>query len=293
MSKMKTISVINMKGGVGKTTLTVNLAAALAKYHQKKILLVDNDPQFNATQSVVPTKQYLDFIKDRKKCTILDVYRERPSEAPSLAMGTQKIKVPKPKLSNCVIRVRRYSGAHVDLIPSTLGLMELDSPHLGTEQKLSIFLDTIRGAYDFILIDCPPTMSLFTLSAFIASDGYIIPIKPDHLSSIGIPLLERAIERYSLTTRKNVRQIGIIFTLVKKHETTDAIMDQLRKTNRFCFDTHIKQGVNVAKAVRELQTLFEYPKTRSQQGTQIKELAKELLTRVHALETKRTKTNEN
>jgi chromosome partitioning protein len=283
--KIKTIAVINMKGGVGKTTLAVNLSVALAKYHKRRVLLIDNDPQFNATESLVSAQDYLRFIKDSNKCTILDIYRDRPCQAPSIVSGKLKIEVPNPSLKNSVIRVRNYNKeSYVDLLPSTLELMELDSPNLGTEQRLSFFVDEIKDAYDFVFIDCPPTMSLFALSAFIASDGYIIPIKPDHLSSIGISLLERAIDRYSKTTRKRVEQIGIVFSLVKKHETTDEIMDSLRKTNRFCFNAYIKQGINVARAVQELQTLFEFGKTKHLQGSEIESLTAEFLNRLDNLE---------
>lgn len=283
MTKITTIAIINMKGGVGKTTIATNLAGSLAKYYNKKILLIDNDPQFNATQSLVPIDDYLKFINDEKKCTVLDIYRDRQSTAPSLVTGKQKIDTPKPNLKNCIIRVKEYSKGNVDLLPSTLQLMELDSPPLGTEQKLSIFVDEIKDAYDYIFIDCPPTLSLFTLSAFIAADGYIIPIKPDHLSALGIPLLERAIERYSIIARKKVKQIGIIFTLVKQHQTTESMMNNLRKS-RFCFDEILKQGINVARAVEKLKLLFEYDSTKILQGKQIREITDQLVKRIDSLE---------
>jgi chromosome partitioning protein len=193
---IKVISVINMKGGVGKTTLTTNLTGTLAKYHGKKVLLVDNDPQFNATQSLVKSADYLAFINNSNKCTILDIYRDRPTSTPSITKGKVKVTVPKPSINNIIINVRTYSPGRLDILPSTLALMELDAPSLGTEQRLSIFIDQIKNEYDFIFIDCPPTMSLYTLSGFIASDAYLIPVKPDILSSIGFSLLERAISSY-------------------------------------------------------------------------------------------------
>jgi len=286
MVEIKIISLINMKGGVGKTTLSVNLAIALAKYHNKKVLLIDNDPQFNTTQSVMSIQDYFKHVQDPKKCTILDIYRERLTTGPSIVNGKNKVEVPTPSLSNCTIRIRNYSGSHVDLLPATLDLMELDRPQLGDENKLSFFIGDIKRAYDFIIIDCPPTMSLFTLSAYIASDAFIIPIKPDHLSSIGISLLDRAILRYQKTSRKNVISLGVIFTLVKQHPSTDAVMLSLKQTGRYCFSEHIKQGVNAAKAVGELKALFEFNASKRPQGEQIKSITSELLKRITEIKKK-------
>ena len=114
------------------------------------------------------------------------------------------------------MRVRIYGNKNknLDLIPSTLQLMELDTSKRGTENRLKRFISKIRRAYDIILIDCPPTLSIFTLSAYLASDAYIIPIKPDHLSSIGIPLLRRAIQEYEEDYNKKLDFLGIVFTMV-------------------------------------------------------------------------------
>ena len=281
---MKIFSVINMKGGVGKTTVAVNIAIALAKFHSRRVLLIDNDPQFNATQSLITGKQYLDFINNPDKCSILDIYRDKVVASPSIAKGRIERDIVEPTIKNSVINVRHFAHGKLDLLPSTLQLMELDSPQLGTEQKLSIFIDKIEGAYDFIIIDCPPTMSLFTLSAYIASEGYVIPIKPDHLSSIGISLLERAINNYSRISRKKVEQIGVIFSMVKTHSSTEQVMDSLRKSKRYCFKPVVKQGVNAARAVEELKALFEYQPSKAEMGKQIEEITKELLERIEEIE---------
>lgn len=279
MEKTITMALINMKGGVGKTTLTANIAYALAKFHNKKVLLIDNDPQFNATQYFVPTDSYIKYIENPSKCTVLDIYVDRTKVVPSIVSKKMKpIEVPKPTLTNSTIPI--YSGSgKLDLIPSTLNLMEIiDVAARGTEIRLKKFINNIKDAYDFIFIDCPPTMSLFTLSAYLAADAYIIPIKPDHLSSIGTSLIERAIEKYEDTYGHNIKQVGIVFTMVKLNSRLmKDTMSTIRKTSRICFKNYLRDSTQIAKAVKYNKALFEYDVAKAY-GEEVKNITDELLT---------------
>jgi chromosome partitioning protein len=272
-----------MKGGVGKTTIATNVAYAISRFHDKKVLLIDNDPQFNATQYLIKQQDYIDFIEDNSKCTTLDIYRDRPTYYPSVVRRrNQPIKPIEPNLNNCILTVyeSRSKSTRYDLLPSHLNLMELDSPALGTEQRLKNFILKIQDAYDFIFIDCPPTMSVFTLSGYLASDGYLIPIKPDYLSSMGIPLLERAIEKYIKSHGHKIDQIGIVFTMVKlNNHLMRETMSNIRKSGRTCFDGYLRESIQVAKAVGCNQAIFDYSKSRVY-GEEIKVIADELFEKI-------------
>ena len=211
------VSLLNMKGGVGKTTLTVNLAIGLARYHKKKVLLVDLDPQFNATQYLMKPDDYLAYIRDKNKLTVKDLFVERITEGVGIGSKAEikEVRI-KPTKENCCLRVVDESRGYVDLIPSRLELMEADTLDRGIENKLKNFLDKIKDAYDIILIDCPPTISLFTISAYIASDSYFTPIKPDYLSSVGLSLIGRAMERFEDKYGKKINYAGLAFVMVQK-----------------------------------------------------------------------------
>jgi len=281
MPNIKVISVINMKGGVGKTTLTANLAYALAQFHDKKVLIVDMDPQFNATQYFIPQKDYVKYINNPDKRTVLDIFQDRPETAPSTVRDRNLRTSQTPiNLENGIINIYDNEGK-LDLIPSTLRLMKIQESERGEEFKLQRFLDKIKGAYDFIFIDCPPTMSIFTLSAYLASDAYLIPVKPDYLSSIGLPLLERGIKDYEERFAKRIKQIGIIFTMVDIRTTLmkDTMNTLKSSTNRVVFDNYLRHSTKIARAVKQNKVLFNYSESKPY-GKEIINIADEFLDKV-------------
>lgn len=238
-----------MKGGVGKTTLTANLAIGLSSLHDKKVLLVDLDPQFNLTQYLMHSKQYLDHIKNPSKCTIKDIFIKRSTDSIGLAnQDKQHIPEIEPNISNCSFRVSTHINGHLDLIPSTLNLMEADVLARGIENKLSKFLKKIQKKYDYILIDCPPTVSLFTISAFLASDSYLTPIKPDWLSSIGLSLIDRSMKTLTENYGKPINFVGIIFVMVKNNKLMKRTMERLRDEERWkCFKNSLSDSTRIAE----------------------------------------------
>lgn len=244
MPAAKIVSLINMKGGVGKTTLAVGLAWELAKKH--RVLLVDIDPQFNATQWIVDAPTYLNWVK--QKHTILNVFMPTSMSASGTGSASQAA-ANKPTDKTTLIPVRK-NGTTLHILPSILDLMKLDAAPRGTENRLRVFLEKVRGNFDYILIDCPPTASLFSYSAFLASDAYLVPVKPDPLSVLGLPLLERAMLDYEERSGQELPRLGLVFTQVRATESMAATMRQVRASYAGeVFQNTIHQTTAVAEAV--------------------------------------------
>jgi chromosome partitioning protein len=274
----KTIAMINMKGGVGKTTLTVNIAYALAKLKEKKVLLVDADPQFNATQYLLQDELYLQHLRDGKY-TVYDIFVERSIPAVSTVSRRRARAPPDVSIDNTSIRVFEGAG-RLDLIPSELRLLEAQSLGWGKERRLATFLSKVGGAYDYVLIDCPPTISIFTLSAYLASEGYLVPVKPDPLSTVGLPLLEKVIRDYTGDYDHEVRQIGIVPTMVRDTKLMGRTLGALRRDRGPAVFTNVTSySTYVAEAVEAHLPLFDYPPAvRAGHRDQIVRITEEFLT---------------
>lgn len=243
----KVVSLINMKGGVGKTTLAVGLAWELAKKH--RVLLVDIDPQFNATQWLVNAETYLTWLKT--KHTVLNVFQPQASNSGGLVKPTEK---------TAIIPVK-HGVKTLHVLPSALDLMKLDAAPRGTENRLRVFLDGVKKNFDFILIDCPPTASLFSYSAFLASDAYLVPVKPDPLSVLGLPLLVKAMQDYEDRSGQELMRLGLIFTQVRKTPAMEATMREVRTQYAGeVFKDSIQQTTGVAEAVEANKPLQLFDK---------------------------------
>lgn len=159
---MQVIAFMNMKGGVGKTTLAVNVAYTLAEHLGKQILIVDADPQFNATQCLVDDDQYLKHINDQKRGTIRDIFIPRRPGAVSTTVGTAKsVNKAKMNLAECTLEIYRGGPGKVgrlDLLPSTLSLVEAENSPRQTESRLKAYLREKAAHYDCVIIDCPPPL---------------------------------------------------------------------------------------------------------------------------------------
>lgn len=281
---MQVVSFINMKGGVGKTTLAVNVAYALAYVHKQQVLIVDCDPQFNATQHLLETELYLAHVSDPKKGTLTDIFMPkragRINTVKGSARAANKSRMP---LSACTCAI--FDGGagrgKLDLIPSNLTLMEIEESRRLTEVRLKNFLKERAAGYDYVIIDCPPTISVFTQAAVLASDKYVVPIKPDPLSVLGLPTLERALEEYAEDAGMQIEQVGLVFTLVRGPTPSrmKEIMEELRrKRKRAVFNQFMSQSTDVAKSVEAHQPVFLFkPSVRA--SVQALEITQEFLER--------------
>jgi chromosome partitioning protein len=209
-----TVSLINMKGGVGKTTLAFNLAWFSAWRANLRVLAVDLDPQANLSQYFMGAQKYLDYL-NADKGTVVDIFEQ--FSAPKPMKGAPTLLDP----TKVIHHMRKWNdGSLLDLIPSRLELAwTLKNP---TEKAhlLPQFLAKISANYDLILIDCAPTESILTTAAYRSSRFVAVPVKPEFLATIGLPLLARSLEEFKLMHQDQALDMaGIIFNDMRRSNT--------------------------------------------------------------------------
>lgn len=255
---MKTISLVNMKGGVAKTTLAVNLADYLTRKCEKKVLLVDLDPQFNATQCLFSPIDYA-TRKARGSHTITTIFDD--SERTAISPITGISSVGPVELSN--IEPWSY-GNGLSVVPGDLELYRLDmTSGQGREHRLRRFLDEYVKAnnVDYVLIDTPPTPSHWMMSGLLASDYYLVPVRPEPLSRIGIDLLRGVIGRCSNNFGHKIECAGVVLTVTDRRTTvySEAIRilddDPFWKDKRYKWD--LPQRTAIPRGQGEQQLILD------------------------------------
>ena len=212
---MKVISLINMKGGVGKTTLSTNICHCLSKRNNKKVLLIDIDPQFNATQCLFTGEEYIQHLKDNKD-TIVSVFEEKRNIARTVEGLSKKQSKELKEISPVQVKNNFY------ILPGHLELYRIEmAAGSGKENRLTRYIQEIatRIKIDFVIIDTPPTPSIWMTSALIASDYYLIPVKPDPISYTGIDLLKTIIDDKKEDFDLKIKCIGLVFTMVEREDS--------------------------------------------------------------------------
>jgi chromosome partitioning protein len=256
------VSVINMKGGVGKSTLCTNLAwhfSAMSNW-KKRVLVVDLDPQFNAGQYLLGAHQYQSILSANKP-TIWDIF-EQATRAPGLRSSGRK-------LSDSIVRVANFSGGHyLDLIPSQLELsFSLKNPSQ-KEHLLSNFLDEVEDNYDLILIDCAPTESVLSTAAYLSTDKILIPVKPEFLSTIGLPLIRQSLAEFKKLYKKTIDVTGICYNMTTNYSPEENISKQevaalSKDFSWHVFDEEIPYSRSFPKGAREGNPIFHTSYARS------------------------------
>jgi chromosome partitioning protein len=244
------ISYINMKGGVGKTTLSIGIADYLAKYKNSRVLVIDSDPQFNATHSLIDAyvkKNVDETVLDDQSIDIKATFEEviqknegteeeentEEEEAGNSFYTSEVLNKNKtifqlckpqldmskryelPKSEDLIINLR--DG--LDLLSGDLNLVLANkNSDFSLVKRLKNFIaeNKLREEYDYILIDCPPTLTIYTDSALLASDFYMIPNRIDRYSIIGIDSLQTAVENLISSEGIDLKCLGIVYTMVNR-----------------------------------------------------------------------------
>src|SRR6266852_2052678 len=184
------VSHINMKGGVGKTTLATQIAWYATIQLDKKVLLIDLDPQANASQSVMSPQTYVSYL-DKGGLTVSNILEEFTPTG--TASGSPKKLDPSKVIHD---RVTYTDGSLLHLVPSRLELSWTLRNPTGKETLLARFVSKVEKDYDLIMIDCSPTDSILTDAAYHCGRFTLVPIRAEFLASIGFPLLNRSIRAF-------------------------------------------------------------------------------------------------
>jgi chromosome partitioning protein len=293
------IATVNMKGGVGKTTLTVNLAACLAQLHGKRVLVVDLDTQISATLSLIPPQDFARIRREKNTVSYSISKVLRPSNR--YKFGTKDLIT----TNVCGVNGLDLLAGDIDiydefLVSEKLHQESVDNPNVDfidvwNEFESSLIkniLAPVIDEYDFILLDCAPGYNLLTRSGIMASHFYIMPARPEPLSLVGMQLLERRISKLRETYEgdKNCLEsslLGVAFILsgstlfVRYYDQVMQRVAQDFDADRI-FQTRIPMDINVAKAIDTFQPVVIDNPGSSGSRAFIK-LSQELLTRVAKL----------
>jgi chromosome partitioning protein len=242
----KIVSFINLKGGVGKTTVAVNVASIIAKLYQKRVLVIDLDPQTNATVSLIDQMTWQ--RRSDAGQTLFHLFND-------MLNGKSSFDIHQAVMSD----VGDVTG--LDLLPSSLELVEIQDMIPDMDNKayvshvdvLGNAIADIKSGYDYIIIDCPPNLGAITLNGISISDYYVVPTVPDILSKIGISLILNRIENFkSLKRTCRIELAGIVFTRIdyrtNLHHST---MQELRGSADLSgkvFKAELPQRISIAEA---------------------------------------------
>ena len=231
----KVIAIANQKGGVGKTTTSINLAAGLA-YLNKKVLLVDFDPQGNATQGV----GHRVGLKD------LTVYDAILNDT---------------NVEECIKTLNRPP---LDILPANINLagadLELAKIEENREQYLSKTLEQIKDKYDFIIVDCPPSLGLLNTNALTAADSVLIPVQCEYYALEGITQLLQTIRLVQKFFNPKLKIEGVLLTMYDARTNLSAEVGQeIRKHfKEKTYKTYIPRSIKLSEAPSAGKSIFDY-----------------------------------
>ncbi len=276
----KVITIINFKGGVGKTTISVELSTSLARFYGKRTLLVDLDPQASATFYVMEQEHWARWKNTNgSTCDLFERHHRDFSIRNAIVQDVVKGDAP---------------VFEFDLLPSNPDLIDVDlrlADFIGYT-VLQRYLDQIRDEYDYIICDCPPNFNPVTKNALWASDAYVVPTIPDFLSTYGIGLLQRSVRKLFAPTNQTAAFTGpalggIILTRIKATNLHNYYCNQVRfDYEGQVFDQVVSDSITIAGAADERTPIsaLNPPKGRIVElQNQFQSLAGEFISRIYHL----------
>ncbi len=239
---MQIISVINQKGGVGKTTTVINLAAGLSQLN-KKILVIDLDPQGNATTGLG-----------------LSNFGNSDSTIYSVLNGSKEIKDV----------IKKSNFKNLDVITSNVDLSGLEVETADDSKrafilksKLTAYLNDSRGSYDYILVDCPPSLSLLTVMALVASNSLLVPLQTEFFALEGLTQLMKTIERIKVSLNPDLDIRGILLTMYDKRNKLSSQVEKEARDyfSKKVYSTVIPRNVRLSEAPSHGMPVLIYDKS--------------------------------
>lgn len=248
----KVITIVNQKGGVGKTTTAINLAASLA-LAEKDILIIDTDPQGNSTSG-------LGISRESLKKSLYDIYTGN---------------------SNITDVLIRTSIEHLSILPSTIDLLGAEIEIINRQDRESILsraIESIKEDFRYILIDCPPSLGLLTLNALVAADSVIIPVQCEYYALEGLSLLTRTIRLVRSSFNPGLEIEGILLTMYdSRNNLSEEVANEVRKYfGNKVYNTIIPRNVTLGEAPSFGKPVILYD-IRSKGAQSYLSLAKEIL----------------
>lgn len=249
----KIITIANQKGGVGKTTTVINLATCLA-YYGKNVLVIDIDPQANATSG-------------------LGIRIDTVAEKNIYHLIIESIDIKETIISTSVDWLELIPS-HIDLTGAEVELVSM----LNREYRLKNSVETIKNLYDYILIDCPPSLGLLTINALACCDSVLVPIQCEYFALEGLAQLLKTINLVQTHVNKHLTIEGVILTMYDSRTSLSAeVADNVKKYFQHkVYNTIIPRGVRAAEAPSYGKPLLYYDKTSKVTQAYI-QLAEEIL----------------
>lgn len=271
----KKVAVVNLKGGVGKSTIVTNLAwhfTGLAG-ETKKVLVVDLDPQFNASQYLMGAQTYSKSLAAGLP-TIWNVLEQHTTTPQGGPQPLDPAKTVHPVVSY-------QDGARIDLVPSRLELAHSLRNPAGKEGLIAKHVSKLESRYDLVLLDCPPTDSMLTTSAYLAADFVLIPVKPDFLSTIGLPLLSRSLQEFGRQYEDQTPKVaGVVFNADDGYvpESRRARRDVVAEATRngwYVFHNEIRYSRSYPSGARQGRPIFSTTYARTTVAANFQQFAAE------------------